>query len=81
MEKFFKTPQEVYLVAVAVSFFMAAIATALIMMAHLAMEQQINRKSTMLDRAAKKIFYIVSPVFFFMGTACLAVFAAKNFSI
>jgi ABC-type Fe3+-siderophore transport system permease subunit len=81
LEKLFKSPQEVYLVATAVSFFLAAVVSSLIMMAHLAVEQQLNRKINLLDRIAKRALYIMSPLFFCLGVFCLVVFSAKNFQM
>ena len=79
LEKLFKSPQEVYLVTISVTFFLVAVVSSLIMMAHLAVEQQLNRKINTLDKIARKVLYVMSPVFFCLGIFCLALFSAKNF--
>lgn len=78
LEKLFKSPKEVNLVTASLICFLVSVITSWIMMAHLAVEQQINRAPTRLDRIGGRILYTVSPFSFIAGVMCLAVFAVIN---
>lgn len=78
LEKLFKSPREVNLVMVSLICFLVSVITSWIMMAHLAVELQINRTPTRLNRIRGRILYTVSPVSFIAGVICLAAFTVIN---
>src|SRR5947209_18330058 len=78
IEKVFQAPKENRLVTLSLLCFLASILSSLMMMAHLAMEQEINRKQRAIDRIVYKILYYLSPIAFIFGVLSLAVFAVIN---
>ena len=78
LEKLFKSPKVVNFVTASLICFLVSVITSWIMMAHLAVEQQINRTPTRLDLIKGRILYTLSPVSFIAGVMCLAAFTVIN---
>jgi len=78
LEKLFKSPKEVNLVTISLVCLLASVIASWIMMAHLAVEQQLDRTPTRLERAGRRILYAVSPLSFMAGIVCLAAFTVIN---
>lgn len=80
LEKLFKSPKEVNLVTISLVSFIVSVITSWMMMAHLAVEQQLDRKGTRLEHLVVRILHIISPASFIAGVISLAVFAVINLS-
>ena len=80
LEKIFKTPKEPRLIVLSLIGFLAAILFSIWIMAYLAVEQEITRKSRRIDRILFKILYYLSPAAFMFGVLALAAFTVLNLS-
>jgi hypothetical protein len=78
LEKLFKSPKEAELVVLSLACLFISMVTSLPIMAHVAVEQQLNRNSGRLEKHSRRLFYWLSPMLFILGILCLTLFCIIN---